>query len=297
LPSHDVLLAEGAPAESYLDCGNRGAFANAGQVATLYPEGAPTFDGRRFATPAQVAGLKARLAERATALGRGAALGAWRIHQQRRAAAPRENLVRNPRGEQAVRGRIGEGGAAPALWRLKAPARVAIEIVGSGLEGRLPYLDIRFAGCASARGACAIYPAPGAHISVEPGEDWTFSCHLRHVAGDFEGVAAVNLYFDEYGPKGDYVEGEAQRIRFPTDDALELQRISATYRMKRQETRAATAYLQAILEAGSSADFTLRVAGFQFERGDYASGLILPAPGAFGPVLRAAAAPEAAQAA
>jgi hypothetical protein len=67
--------------------------------------------------------------------------------------------------------------------------------------------------------------------------------------------------------------------------------------MKRQETRAATAYLQAILEAGSSADFTLRVAGFQFERGDYASGLILPAPGAFGPVLRAAAAPEAAQAA
>ena len=30
LPRHDVLLAEGLPAESYLDTGNRGAFANGG---------------------------------------------------------------------------------------------------------------------------------------------------------------------------------------------------------------------------------------------------------------------------
>jgi hypothetical protein len=30
LPQHSVLLAEGLPAESYLDTGNRGAFANGG---------------------------------------------------------------------------------------------------------------------------------------------------------------------------------------------------------------------------------------------------------------------------
>jgi hypothetical protein len=33
LPRHDVVLAEGAAAESYLDTGNRSAFANAGQPA------------------------------------------------------------------------------------------------------------------------------------------------------------------------------------------------------------------------------------------------------------------------
>jgi hypothetical protein len=33
LPSHDVLLAEGLPCESYLDTGNRGAFANGGDAA------------------------------------------------------------------------------------------------------------------------------------------------------------------------------------------------------------------------------------------------------------------------
>jgi hypothetical protein len=30
---HEVLLAEGLPAESYLDTGNRSAFANGGEVA------------------------------------------------------------------------------------------------------------------------------------------------------------------------------------------------------------------------------------------------------------------------
>ncbi|OJY76107.1 MAG: hypothetical protein BGP12_00955 [Rhodospirillales bacterium 70-18] len=34
-PTHDVILAEGMPAETYLDTGNRGAFANGGGVAQL----------------------------------------------------------------------------------------------------------------------------------------------------------------------------------------------------------------------------------------------------------------------
>lgn len=38
LDAHDILLAEGAPAESYSDHGNRASFANAGVVAELHPD-------------------------------------------------------------------------------------------------------------------------------------------------------------------------------------------------------------------------------------------------------------------
>ena len=38
LDTHDVLLAEGLPAESYLDTGNRGMFANAGVPLVLHPD-------------------------------------------------------------------------------------------------------------------------------------------------------------------------------------------------------------------------------------------------------------------
>ena len=38
LAAHDVIFAEGAPAESYVDCDNRGIFQNADEFAALYPE-------------------------------------------------------------------------------------------------------------------------------------------------------------------------------------------------------------------------------------------------------------------
>ena len=38
LSAHGVLLAEGLPAESYLDTGNRDAFANGGAVAMAHPD-------------------------------------------------------------------------------------------------------------------------------------------------------------------------------------------------------------------------------------------------------------------
>ena len=38
LPAHGVLLAEGLPAESYLDTGNRACFANGGTVVLAYPD-------------------------------------------------------------------------------------------------------------------------------------------------------------------------------------------------------------------------------------------------------------------
>jgi hypothetical protein len=47
LPHHDVLLAEGLPAESYLEAGARGAFADCDGVIRLHADFAPTTD--RFA--------------------------------------------------------------------------------------------------------------------------------------------------------------------------------------------------------------------------------------------------------
>ncbi len=43
LDAHDILLAEGLPAESYLDCGNRTAFANGGAFIEAHPDFAPKY--------------------------------------------------------------------------------------------------------------------------------------------------------------------------------------------------------------------------------------------------------------
>ena len=46
LDSHDILLADGAPAESYLDTGNRGMFENADEPLVLHPNFADGQAGR-----------------------------------------------------------------------------------------------------------------------------------------------------------------------------------------------------------------------------------------------------------
>jgi len=74
--AHEVLVADGTPAESYLDNGNRQHFDNA-PVRALFQPGEPVFDerwdearavGPRLLGGAELDALRARLAERASAL-------------------------------------------------------------------------------------------------------------------------------------------------------------------------------------------------------------------------------------
>ncbi len=74
LDSHDILLAENLPAESYLDCGNRRFFANAEATDLLAapdarPEGALPFCRPFHEEGALVDLVRARLAARAEELG------------------------------------------------------------------------------------------------------------------------------------------------------------------------------------------------------------------------------------
>jgi ELWxxDGT repeat protein len=65
LDSHDVLLAEGAPSESFMDDGSRGIFHNASEFGVLYPD-APepgTFCAPRVTEGYELEAIRRRLAE------------------------------------------------------------------------------------------------------------------------------------------------------------------------------------------------------------------------------------------
>jgi Hint domain len=70
---HEVILADGAPAESYVECDNRWGFQNAHEFAALYPNDTrASFDyclPRLEAGTAKLAAIRARLLDRAAALG------------------------------------------------------------------------------------------------------------------------------------------------------------------------------------------------------------------------------------
>ena len=74
LDGHDMLLAEGAPSESFLEDGNRGQFHNAAEHAALYPDASAS--GERCAlwvdSGAELEAIRARLAEVAGEVARAA---------------------------------------------------------------------------------------------------------------------------------------------------------------------------------------------------------------------------------
>jgi Ca2+-binding RTX toxin-like protein len=287
LESHDVLLAEGLATESYLDCDNRRCFDNAGDtVAALHPDWRSVASDRPFASPRFTAALRAELAGRSAELGYAAEMQTYAAERDARLCVARTNFVRNPRGEGAVVGEIGAAGQAPTFWRLDAPEGLEIEVRGTGEEGGLPFVDLRFAGRAVAAGDCRVYVEPGPAAAVRCGQDWTVSCHLRRLAGGFAGVEAFNLYIDELAADGAYLTGAAYLQPAPAPDDLALQRAAATRRLLSPGVAAMTAYLQMPVAAGAEIDFTLRLAGFQIEQGRYASNLMLPPPGALGRTSR-----------
>ncbi len=93
LDRHDVLLASGLPAESFLDTGNRAAFANAGAVVAAHPDFARlTWEGQGCA-PLMIVGpvveaARARLAARARMLEEDAGYG---IHTSEKSPSIGEN--------------------------------------------------------------------------------------------------------------------------------------------------------------------------------------------------------------
>lgn len=280
LDDHDILVAEGALAESYLDCDNRRGFDNASDgVTTLHPDWRALAAARQFASAKQIAALREAFAARAATQGRAGEIDAWKSSLRARAQAPRTNFVRNPRAEGSRTGRLGAGGAAPTHWLVMAPEGVAIEILGAGGECDLSYVDIRFVGRAEISGMCSIYAEQGRTAVAEAGQDWTLSAFMRMVGGSMAGVEAVNLYFDENGADGAYLDGQPVAQRLPGTDELDSQRYAATHRLRRRETASMTGYIQIAIAAEKPVDFTLRIAGPQIEMGAYASDLILPPAG------------------
>ena len=125
--SHDILLAENMPAESYLEMGNRGFFAENSVVDLDASPDAPVATHADFCRPFHANGalvwvVRAQLAARAKTLG-------WRLEEQ--GLGDLHLLVDGVRFESRVRGlraRFTKPAGAKAIWLMSStsvPAEIA----------------------------------------------------------------------------------------------------------------------------------------------------------------------------
>ncbi|HYF08508.1 MAG TPA: hypothetical protein VD970_12865, partial [Acetobacteraceae bacterium] len=120
------------------------------------------------------------------------------------------NEVRNPRAEGAV---AGTPGMLPTHWSSgggQDGVNLFHQVVGTGTEDGIPYIDLRLFGTVPAGGGYLwVFPAGGAYtITAAPGEVWSAGVYARLVGGSLAGIAgSLRTQIDFRDAANDYPPG------------------------------------------------------------------------------------------
>ena len=117
----------------------------------------------------------------------------------------RTNSVSNNTMQGAV---AGTPGTAPTNWSVSTTGSgITREIVGTGTENGITYIDIKFSGTASATTAFTIFPAGvvGA-VAASSGQTWTNSLWVKIVAG---GTSQFFIAMQEFDSGSNFLRGPA----------------------------------------------------------------------------------------
>lgn len=186
----------------------------------------------------------------------------------------RGNGIRNPRAEGA---QAGNPGTLPLNWTTSMPAGVSREVVGTGSEGGIAYVALRFLGTAGAAGPLSVTFESLTQLAGVPGEVWTISAFARRVAGTAPGGGLLLVI--ERDAAGTFLSS-GQGTATPGTGALASQRFSLARLLSNAGTQRVSARFDlATVTAGAVVDVTWRVGWPQLEKAAFASTPILPLAG------------------
>ena len=197
----------------------------------------------------------------------------------------RTNSIRNNTGVGAV---AGTPGTLPTNWNQSNNTGLAANVVGTGTENGITYIDLRVNGTTTGTGQTNIVLETALGIAATTGQTWSLSSYLKIQAGSLTNVGVVNLVLQENTAASTVVTAGAQAITIPTS-SLGTYRPTFTRTLSGGVTVAAVMpYIQININTGLVVDFTLRIGLPQLEQGAFATSVILTDNTAVGGKTRAA---------
>jgi hypothetical protein len=193
----------------------------------------------------------------------------------------RVNSIRNSIGVGAV---AGTPGTAPTNWSVSTTGSgITREIVGTGMENGVSYIDIKFSGTPTIALALSIGFDGTNNIAATSGQTWTESAYVKLQAGSFVGTQTTLSILGTDGTIGTESFGSANITS--TSSNLAASRLSFTATL----ANVLTTFVQPRLRIGTTIgvpfDITLRIGLPQLELGAFATSVI---PTATAQVTRAA---------
>lgn len=180
------------------------------------------------------------------------------------------NRVRNNTAVGAV---AGTPGTMPTNWgTFTTLTGLTREVVGTGTESGISYIDVRLSGTPSAAGQYILYPEASNSAAAALAQTWTHSSYLKLVAGSFSGLTSASIALIEYSAVPAFLAG-TYAVVVPTGSGLVTQRFSAT-RTTNQATVAFVAPQFSFSLDGAAVDFTLRIGMPQLEQNAFPTSIV-----------------------
>lgn len=189
----------------------------------------------------------------------------------------RTNYVRNPRAEGAV---AGTPGTLPTYWAVGLPSGLSRQVVGSGTESGVPYVDIRIFGTAAVTGSVIFWFEGNTNIAASASQQWVQSFYLSIAGGSLSNVQSLQHIQIERDSTGAYITQSGGATLAPTQTSLVRQRSEF---LRTTSANANLTYIQPTLQFvvnnTATVDVTLRIGAPQMERGAFATMPMLPPVG------------------
>jgi hypothetical protein len=187
----------------------------------------------------------------------------------------RTNSIRNSQAGGSTNGVIGSNGVMPTNWSISANANgVTSEIVGTGTETGLAYIDIKVSGTPTAGASVGIFAEGVSVTAASNGQSWTASSYVKLAAGSTTN-AVVAQEITGRNSAGNSVSGQAISTTITaTSAALKTQRGAATVTMSSADVVSVAHAVRITYTNGSPIDLTLRIAAPQLEQGAFATSYI-----------------------
>lgn len=181
----------------------------------------------------------------------------------------RTNSIRNNTMQGAV---AGTPGTLPTNWTGNATVDgLSREVVGTGTENGINYIDVRFSGTSGAAGNSTLLTFESqTQVVAANGQTWTNSAYLKLAAGTLTNVSLFSLGIRYNNSGGSILT--AQNVTLTPTATL------TRYTNTLAATDATTAFVNGSLVANftdsSAVDFTVRIGLPQLEQGAFATSVI-----------------------
>ena len=182
----------------------------------------------------------------------------------------RTNSIRNNTMVGAV---AGTPGTLPTNWGTTL-AGLTQEVVGTGTEAGINYIDIRFSGTTTGT-QFNVFPETSTGIAVTNETTYVWGFYWRIVAGTLTNISSSGLSLNGHDSGGAFIGGftAGSYVGSPTPTST-MSRVSRSFTAANASLAFGRPNLFFLTTVGSAIDITLRIGLPQFEQGAFATSVI-----------------------